>query len=187
MVSRENRMADRLRLLPRLFGFLLGSTLAGASVYYYILEEYKVSNELLTEDIYVRWPLVSFLGRMELDARYGDRPYTWDTARLLLLAYYPRLCYRKANANPATTGTTSSRATDSLLRDGTGEQDEPDEEMSIMAQIGGATATEPHTVQGEQARKRISIFPFPSGVDLYGFFSGVGTGIQLPMFSTPAS
>lgn len=39
--------------LYRLFGFLLGSTLAGASVYYYILEEYKVSNELLTEDIYV--------------------------------------------------------------------------------------------------------------------------------------
>ncbi len=29
----------------RLFGFLLGSTLAGAGVYYYILEEYKVSNE----------------------------------------------------------------------------------------------------------------------------------------------
>jgi len=37
----------------RIFGFLLGSTLAGASVYYYILAEYKVSNELLTEDIYV--------------------------------------------------------------------------------------------------------------------------------------
>ncbi|KAK4695779.1 hypothetical protein P7C71_g2036, partial [Lecanoromycetidae sp. Uapishka_2] len=36
-----------------LFGFLLGSTLAGAGTYYYILEEYKVSNELLTEDIYV--------------------------------------------------------------------------------------------------------------------------------------
>ncbi|KAI9701966.1 MAG: hypothetical protein M1836_001310 [Candelina mexicana] len=35
-----------------LFGFLLGSTLSGAGVYYYILEEYKVSNELLTEDIY---------------------------------------------------------------------------------------------------------------------------------------
>jgi len=35
-----------------LFGFLLGSTLAGAGVYYYVLEEYKVSNELLTEDIY---------------------------------------------------------------------------------------------------------------------------------------
>lgn len=37
-----------------LFGFLLGSTGAGAAVYYYILEEYRVSNELLTEDIYVR-------------------------------------------------------------------------------------------------------------------------------------
>ncbi|CAF9902836.1 MAG: hypothetical protein ALECFALPRED_000041 [Alectoria fallacina] len=36
-----------------MFGFLLGSTLAGAGTYYYILEEYKVSNELLTEDIYV--------------------------------------------------------------------------------------------------------------------------------------
>lgn len=35
-----------------MFGFLLGSTLAGAGTYYYILEEYKVSNELLTEDIY---------------------------------------------------------------------------------------------------------------------------------------
>ncbi|MCJ1273331.1 hypothetical protein MMC21_001121 [Puttea exsequens] len=36
-----------------IFGFLLGSTLAGAGTYYYILEDYKVSNELLTEDIYV--------------------------------------------------------------------------------------------------------------------------------------
>ncbi|MCJ1346324.1 hypothetical protein MMC31_004539, partial [Peltigera leucophlebia] len=35
-----------------LFGFLLGSSLSGAAVYYYILNEYKVSNELLTEDIY---------------------------------------------------------------------------------------------------------------------------------------
>jgi len=35
-----------------LFGFLLGATITGAGVYYYILEEYKVSNELLTEDIY---------------------------------------------------------------------------------------------------------------------------------------
>ena len=42
--------------MDRLFGFLLGSTLAGATVYYYILEEYKVSNEMLTEDIYVRMP-----------------------------------------------------------------------------------------------------------------------------------
>lgn len=38
----------------RLFGFLLGSTITGAAVYYYVLDEYKVANELLTEDIYVR-------------------------------------------------------------------------------------------------------------------------------------
>ncbi|KAI0378819.1 hypothetical protein F5Y04DRAFT_140970 [Hypomontagnella monticulosa] len=38
-----------------LFGFLLGSTLAGAGVYGYVLREYKASNELLTEDIYVRF------------------------------------------------------------------------------------------------------------------------------------
>ncbi|KAK3066619.1 hypothetical protein LTR53_016965 [Teratosphaeriaceae sp. CCFEE 6253] len=37
-----------------LFGFLLGSVLAGSGLYYYVIDEYKVSNELLTEDIYVR-------------------------------------------------------------------------------------------------------------------------------------
>ncbi|MCJ1397673.1 hypothetical protein MMC11_000869 [Xylographa trunciseda] len=37
-----------------LVGFLLGATAAGTLVYTYILDEYKVSNELLTEDIYVR-------------------------------------------------------------------------------------------------------------------------------------
>ncbi|OLN88569.1 hypothetical protein CCHL11_01672 [Colletotrichum chlorophyti] len=35
-----------------LFGFFLGSSLAGAGVYTYILQEYKTSNDLLTEDIY---------------------------------------------------------------------------------------------------------------------------------------
>jgi len=35
-----------------LFGFLLGSTLSGAGMYYYVLEEYRVSNNLLTEDIF---------------------------------------------------------------------------------------------------------------------------------------
>ena len=38
----------------RILGFLFGSTLFGAGTYYYILEEYRMSNELLTEDIYVR-------------------------------------------------------------------------------------------------------------------------------------
>jgi hypothetical protein len=41
--------------INRLFGFLLGSTLAGAGVYGYVLQEYKASNELLSEDIYVRF------------------------------------------------------------------------------------------------------------------------------------
>jgi len=40
-------------VLYRLFGFLLGTSLTGAGVYYYVLDEYKVSNELLTEDIFV--------------------------------------------------------------------------------------------------------------------------------------
>lgn len=37
-----------------ILGFLLGTTLAGSGLYYYVVDEYKVSNELLTEDIYVR-------------------------------------------------------------------------------------------------------------------------------------
>jgi hypothetical protein len=38
----------------RLFGFLLGTTLAGSGVYYYVVQEYKNANDLLQEDIYVR-------------------------------------------------------------------------------------------------------------------------------------
>jgi len=40
-------------LTTRIFGFLLGSTVAGAGLYYYVVDEYRVSNELLTEDVYV--------------------------------------------------------------------------------------------------------------------------------------
>lgn len=40
-----------------IFGFLLGSVLSGGAMYYYVVDEYKVSNELLTEDIYVRSPV----------------------------------------------------------------------------------------------------------------------------------
>jgi hypothetical protein len=39
--------------INRIFGFLLGSTISGAAAYSYLLQEYKVSNELLTEDIEV--------------------------------------------------------------------------------------------------------------------------------------
>ncbi|KAL2154334.1 hypothetical protein VTH82DRAFT_3010 [Thermothelomyces myriococcoides] len=35
-----------------LFGFFLGSSLTAGGVYYYAIQDYKVSNELLTEDIY---------------------------------------------------------------------------------------------------------------------------------------
>lgn len=41
------------RVCPRLIGFLLGAVSAGGGMYYYVMEEYRVSNELLTEDIYV--------------------------------------------------------------------------------------------------------------------------------------
>lgn len=47
---------DRVQLANnyrRLFGFLLGVTLAGASAYYYVIDEYKLGNDMLTEDIYV--------------------------------------------------------------------------------------------------------------------------------------
>ncbi len=57
-----------------MFGFLLGSTLAGAGVYYYILEEYKVSNELLTEDIYALQTAVQRIHEhvQSLEAKYDE-------------------------------------------------------------------------------------------------------------------
>ena len=45
--------ADQL-CVNRLFGFLLGSTLTGAGIYYSFLDEYMVANEALTDDITVR-------------------------------------------------------------------------------------------------------------------------------------
>ncbi|OMP85904.1 hypothetical protein BK809_0002116 [Diplodia seriata] len=37
-----------------IFGFLTGSVTAGAGMYYYVMDEYKLANQLLQEDIYVR-------------------------------------------------------------------------------------------------------------------------------------
>lgn len=51
----------------RLVGFLAGSLTAGASVYYYILGEYRVSNEMLTEDISVSFPLALSADRLFFD------------------------------------------------------------------------------------------------------------------------
>lgn len=48
-------MTDHAFDICRLFGFLVGSVAAGASVYYYVLKEYRVANEMLTDDIYVRY------------------------------------------------------------------------------------------------------------------------------------
>ena len=40
-------------MISRLFGFLTGAVVAGASVYYYVLGNYRVSNEMLNDDITV--------------------------------------------------------------------------------------------------------------------------------------
>ncbi|EMF09159.1 uncharacterized protein SEPMUDRAFT_52475 [Sphaerulina musiva SO2202] len=45
-----------------LFGFLLGTVGAGGALYYYVVDQYKVSNEMLTEDIYA---LQSAVQRLE--------------------------------------------------------------------------------------------------------------------------
>ncbi|KAH0595321.1 hypothetical protein MHUMG1_07071 [Metarhizium humberi] len=37
-----------------LFGFLFGCVLSGSAVYTYLVQEFKVSNDMLSEDIYVR-------------------------------------------------------------------------------------------------------------------------------------
>jgi hypothetical protein len=48
-------------LFNSLFGFLLGCTLSGGSVYGYLLKEYKTANDLLSEDIYALQTAVSRL------------------------------------------------------------------------------------------------------------------------------
>lgn len=61
-----------------IFGFLAGSVTAGAGMYYYVMEEYKVANQLLSEDIYVRVPFTTLClrfhtlreSRIPLEARF---------------------------------------------------------------------------------------------------------------------
>lgn len=55
-MRRDGKLQPELTLTS-LFGFLTGATTAGAGMYYYVIDEYRVSNQLLTEDIYVRAPL----------------------------------------------------------------------------------------------------------------------------------
>lgn len=65
-----------------------GALSAGALIYYYILAEYRVSNEMLTEDIYVRLlfphglPLhpLYHISRFALDIlRSGNAACQWPT------------------------------------------------------------------------------------------------------------
>lgn len=41
-------------MLNRIFGFLAGTSLAGAAAYNFMKQEFKTSNDLLLEDLYVR-------------------------------------------------------------------------------------------------------------------------------------
>ncbi|KAF3344981.1 hypothetical protein VdG2_07167 [Verticillium dahliae VDG2] len=64
-----------------LLGFFAGSSLAGAGVYSYLVKEYKLSNELLTEDIYRRrrregrrMPFLPVESHPELERRLSPVP-----------------------------------------------------------------------------------------------------------------
>lgn len=79
------------RPTPRLFGFLFGCVLSGGAVYSYLLQEYKASNDLLTEDIYVGLP---FQGPSKPDACFlvfgADRRLQTLQASVARLANYVR-------------------------------------------------------------------------------------------------
>jgi hypothetical protein len=49
--------------------------LSGGALYYYVIDEYRVSNELLTEDIYVSYPPPS----LSIHHRKKDKQDTDDT------------------------------------------------------------------------------------------------------------
>ncbi|KAM9878312.1 hypothetical protein VDGL01_07621 [Verticillium dahliae] len=70
-----------LSLARSLLGFFAGSSLAGAGVYSYLVKEYKLSNELLTEDIYRRrrregrrMPFLPVESHPELERRLSPVP-----------------------------------------------------------------------------------------------------------------
>ncbi|EDP54153.1 hypothetical protein AFUB_022050 [Aspergillus fumigatus A1163] len=57
-----------------LFGFLAGTAVASASVYYYILGEYRVANQMLNEDIHDSPPLPSLPVPLGVLPRYIRTP-----------------------------------------------------------------------------------------------------------------
>ena len=119
--TRENRHnvretpAELTNSTSSIFGFLLGSTLSGAAVYYYILEEYRVSNELLTEDIYVRLPVLAHFCSV--------LRYAWSSVDGMLI-------------RNSGTGTTSRRPEDRILHPQSGGEDCGDADEAI-AIVGG--------------------------------------------------
>lgn len=52
-MSKPTDFQTLLLISDSVFGFLAGSVAAGASVYYYILAEYRFANEMLSDDISV--------------------------------------------------------------------------------------------------------------------------------------
>lgn len=57
--------------LRSIFGFLFGSVLASTAVYSYVLQEYRASNDLLIEDIYVGvFPLQRSQTQPQIEERY---------------------------------------------------------------------------------------------------------------------
>jgi len=54
------------RFQHSIVGFLSGAIVAGTGTFYYVMEEYRVSNELLTEDIYVRDPSIALYERIAI-------------------------------------------------------------------------------------------------------------------------
>lgn len=61
------RVSESCKLTTsRLFGFLTGAVVAGASVYFYVLGDYRVSNEMLSDDINVSLPRARLILRFYL-------------------------------------------------------------------------------------------------------------------------
>lgn len=79
----------------RLFGLFLGSTVTGAGGYYYLLDEYRVANELLTEDIYVCPPALSLCCR-----EGGEGRACWKSMLVVVL----EMCARGARGGAGWVG-----------------------------------------------------------------------------------
>lgn len=69
------------RVVKSLFGFLFGTVLSGSAVYSYLVGEYRTSNDLLTEDIYVRLPRAFHTSDNTEPIPIGGLALYWPRAR----------------------------------------------------------------------------------------------------------